>query len=146
MYIHDTKSQYLKFSKHTSSDRRSSCLRQYFKYKTSVPTNIIALPQSPDPQWTAWGSWSSCSVTCGLGCVTRVRACVDVASPDGLAPVENSAGLACPGPDKHDNDCDAGMCPGLQNICRWKSRCNSCNYKFLLQVIIAQPGFFTWFL
>lgn len=61
-----------------------------------------------DPQWTKWGAWSECSVSCGLGCVTRKRSCVDIANDN--KPMEG--GTDCPGPAMYDNDCDKGSCPG----------------------------------
>ncbi|TRY69476.1 hypothetical protein TCAL_03259 [Tigriopus californicus] len=63
----------------------------------------------PHPQWTKWGGWGECSVSCGVGCKTRRRACVNIAA--GNAPLDNDAAL-CLGPSIHDDACDVGYCPG----------------------------------
>ncbi|XP_060079617.1 scavenger receptor cysteine-rich type 1 protein M130-like isoform X3 [Ylistrum balloti] len=57
-----------------------------------------------DGQWTAWNSWSPCSVSCEDGTRTRSRQCLDPAPAHG--------GLYCPG-DQHDTErCSSGiMCP-----------------------------------
>jgi len=62
-----------------------------------------------DGQWGTFGSWSSCSVTCGGGGVrTRERSC-DSPSPSG-------GGADCIGNSTNQEDCNTDNCPG-ENTC-----------------------------
>lgn len=76
-----------------------------------------------NPQWTKWGDWSDCSVSCGIGCRSRRRACVDIAA--GNAPLDNN-GVLCLGPSIHDDACDAGYCPVDGGWTQWQNwgECN----------------------
>ena len=53
-------------------------------------------------QWSAWGAWSPCSVTCGAGTMTRYRDC----GQEGM----------CVGNIKETQDCDEGDCGKMQHI------------------------------
>ncbi|XP_078334060.1 properdin-like [Crassostrea virginica] len=63
------------------------------------------LVQCPiDGQWTYWGSWSSCSGTCGTGYQTRVRSCTNPAPAHG--------GSVCSGLLSDYRHCSASVkCP-----------------------------------
>ncbi|XP_078333125.1 SCO-spondin-like isoform X2 [Crassostrea virginica] len=56
----------------------------------------------PCPEWSAWGSWSMCSVSCGVGTETRRRNCSIATASNG-----NSS---CPGNSGESRSCDAGSC------------------------------------
>lgn len=53
--------------------------------------------------WGSWGSYGTCSKTCGTGTKTRTRTC------DNPAPIGN--GAACPGSSSEDADCNTQPCP-----------------------------------
>ena len=55
-----------------------------------------------DGGWTSWQSWAQCSVTCGLGTVTRTRTCSN--------PEPSCGGGPCEGEDTRVFECDAGPC------------------------------------
>ncbi|XP_025102599.1 A disintegrin and metalloproteinase with thrombospondin motifs adt-2-like isoform X5 [Pomacea canaliculata] len=52
--------------------------------------------------WNDWGSWSSCSVSCGQGTRTRSRTCHGI----------NDCGRPCEGNNLLDEPCDLQACPG----------------------------------
>lgn len=57
--------------------------------------------------WTSWGDWSTCSVTCGSGVHMRTRSCTN--------PTPLHGGDECPGVDQEFGDCEAGtQCPGIE--------------------------------
>ncbi|XP_053871064.1 properdin, partial [Malaclemys terrapin pileata] len=61
--------------------------------------------------WSAWGPWSSCSVTCAEGVRKRVRRCTEP------API---CGGSCPGPDSDTTPCDTNkICPTHGNWGSW---------------------------
>ncbi|XP_065279058.1 properdin [Emys orbicularis] len=61
--------------------------------------------------WSAWGPWSSCSVTCAEGVKKRVRRCTEP------API---CGGSCPGPDSETMACDTNkICPTHGNWGSW---------------------------
>ena len=57
-----------------------------------------------DGSWSNWGSWGSCSVTCGAGRKFRSRKC------DNPEPV--NGGKECMGSNQFLVACDQGTCPG----------------------------------
>ena len=68
----------------------------------------------PCIQWTDWGSWSSCSVTCGKGSKTRYRKCQNL-EPNQIYnyPTTKANGLLislCQGQATEEAGCDAGSC------------------------------------
>uniref|UniRef100_A0A915L409 Peptidase M12B domain-containing protein n=1 Tax=Romanomermis culicivorax TaxID=13658 RepID=A0A915L409_ROMCU len=51
--------------------------------------------------WSEWSAWSSCSVSCGIGTVTRDRRCNRV----------NNQSPSCQGSGSESNTCQNGLCP-----------------------------------
>lgn len=55
--------------------------------------------------WSNWSEPSNCSVACGTGITTRIRACDN--------PAPQNGGDLCPGSDREQQECDSGVpCPG----------------------------------
>ena len=57
-----------------------------------------------DGGYGSWGSWASCSVTCGIGTKIRTRACDN--------PTMEGSGLACSGDSDDSTTCIQPACEG----------------------------------
>lgn len=55
-------------------------------------------------RWSAWSSWSPCSVSCGNGRQERMRKCND--------PIPEYGGKFCQGPAREFHNCEEDDCPG----------------------------------
>ncbi|XP_078600551.1 properdin-like [Branchiostoma floridae x Branchiostoma japonicum] len=71
-------------------------------------------------QWSSWGSWSSCSASCGSGTQTRTRS---------IAVSASCAGRACVGGTRESKSCYGGCCPRnclWHNWSTWSACTTSC--------------------
>jgi hypothetical protein len=57
---------------------------------------------SIDGGWTEWGTWSSCSLTCGGGVRSQSRTCTN--------PRPSVSGSNCDGKDMKVTPCNTGSC------------------------------------
>ena len=58
-----------------------------------------------DCEWDAWGSWGSCSATCGGGTKSRSRSQAQQAA---------NGGAACTGSSSKTKACNQNACPGMK--------------------------------
>ncbi|WAR29970.1 CADN-like protein, partial [Mya arenaria] len=56
-----------------------------------------------DGNWSSWTTWSTCSVSCDLGTITRTRSCSQ--------PAPSIGGRACIGDTTETHECTNGPCP-----------------------------------
>uniref|UniRef100_A0A8C9S207 Thrombospondin-1 n=1 Tax=Scleropages formosus TaxID=113540 RepID=A0A8C9S207_SCLFO len=64
-----------------------------------------------DGSWSHWSPWSSCSVTCGEGVITRIRLC--------NSPTPQMGGKECVGEGRQTKGCEKSPCPINGNWGPW---------------------------
>lgn len=67
-------------------------------------------------QWSEWGGWTTCSVSCGIGVRANSRTCLGGEPGD----------LGCLGPIVVDEECYGSVCPHLSHWSSWSSCSASC--------------------
>lgn len=72
-----------------------------------------------DGGWTIFTAWSDCSVTCGGGTETRLRACT--------APLPTNGGASCVGDSTESRSCNEDVCPTDGKWSKWGgwTECNT---------------------
>ncbi|XP_040264776.1 hemicentin-1 isoform X1 [Bufo bufo] len=77
-------------------------------------TQICSDRQCPvDGKWSAWGSWTSCSLSCGGGLRQRFRDCSN--------PVPQYGGHKCEGKEHESEFCNGDLCPVHGNWGPWSA-------------------------
>ena len=71
-------------------------------------TTCTCLLIAVNGQWGPFGSWSTCSQTCGGGIHTRQRSCD--------SPPPSNGGADCVGNATHQRNCDVNVCPGEKEV------------------------------
>ncbi|XP_073439014.1 hemicentin-1 [Dendrobates tinctorius] len=79
-----------------------------------VQTQICSDRHCPvDGKWSAWGSWTSCSLSCGGGLRQRFRECSN--------PAPQYGGHKCEGMEYENELCNSDLCPVHGNWGSWSS-------------------------
>lgn len=93
--------------KSLNPNSRTECrLRLCYLNRLTSPSFF---PSPVDGNFTTWGPWTSCSLTCGNGTRSRFRNCTN--------PPPQHGGNDCLGPRNETQDCFDGSCPGWHFGC-----------------------------
>ena len=78
---------------------------KYIHYSNLIlRKDLSPYPIAVDGSWSAWGDFTSCSVTCGTGSKSRTRICT--------SPAPERGGWVCNGERCETVSCTLAPCPG----------------------------------
>lgn len=80
------------------------CMSLIFASKPQNQTTMLFLLYQVDGEWSEWGNWSTCSVSCDNGTMTRTRLC--------NSPTPDHGGSTCLGNSTEYDICEEGKCRG----------------------------------
>ncbi|XP_045165423.2 coadhesin-like [Mercenaria mercenaria] len=88
------------------------CVGEFEETSTCKTSDDPACPV--DGGWTVWGNWSSCSITCGTGTITRSRSCTN--------PPTRGTGKPCDGLGVENKTCSVATdCPVDGGWSTWRA-------------------------
>ena len=89
----------------TVFDPNLKCFSTYERLPLSYITLFYFCPNLVNGQWGSWGSFSTCTKTCGTGTQIRVRECNNPPPSDG--------GSDCIGAAEDTQNCNTNACQGI---------------------------------
>ncbi|XP_013378635.1 SCO-spondin [Lingula anatina] len=85
----------------------------------TTESQICTLDPCPiDGGWGSWSTWSSCTVTCGGGVISRSRSCD--------SPPPQFGGQNCSGSDVDTQECATNTCPSWSEWSAWSDCSKTC--------------------
>lgn len=83
-------------------------VKRFIFYHLFLFFSALSIFFTVDGSWTAWSSWSSCPVTCGIGNIQRQRTCTD--------PSPQYNGADCAGNTTDTSTCNLPSCISMYII------------------------------
>ena len=92
----------------------------------TVYINVFTCPVNGG--WNSWGSWTSCTATCGGGTKSRSRSCTNPSPANG--------GKPCPGSSGDRPACNTNGCPGMPHYFQTSLFCYSTTEQRVCKILL----------